>query len=91
MKKLLDRSYQACLDRGVINSLTTRLDFIKKINEECDEVKEAYYKALPQSKYVEELTDLATVCIMQIHHLGGDFEEEFEKGVLKNEKRAIHD
>lgn len=88
MKKLLDRSYQALLDRGVINSITTRGDFIEKIDEESNEIKEAYYKALPQAKYVEELTDLATVCIMQIHHLGGDFEREFEKGVEKNENRA---
>ena len=78
------------MDRGLINSRTTRMDFIKKIDEESNEIKEAYYKSMPQNRYIEELTDLATVCIMQIHHLGSDFIEEFEKGVIKNEKRAIN-
>lgn len=36
----------------------------------------------------EELTDLATVCIMQCKHLGYDFIEEFEKVLKKNQERA---
>lgn len=88
MRKLINRSYQAVLDRGLIKAKTERGEFVSKMDEELNEIKEAYYKRMPQSRYIEELTDLATVCIMQIEHLGGDFIEEFEKVVLKNEDRA---
>ena len=40
--------------------------------------------------YMEEITDIATVCFMQVKHLGYDPIKEFEKIVLKNEKRAKH-
>ena len=98
-KQLLNRSYQAIVNRGLITPKTKPYEFIDKINEEVAEVEECLslevspdeyidYEIENKDRYVEELTDLATVCIMQIHHLGYDFEKEFEKVVLKNERRA---
>ncbi len=90
MKNLIERSYKAIRERGLITNKTTTLDFIKKLNEEMHEcaVAEVMYRKLGNENYIEELTDLATVAIMQIYHLGYDFIKEFEKVVLKNEKRA---
>ena len=87
MEELIKRSYKAIQDRGLINSKTKSYEFKRKLKEELIEVENAY-KYETEQRYIEELTDLATVCIMQIHHLGYDFEKEFEKVVLKNESRV---
>lgn len=97
MKKLIERSYKAIVGRGLITPTTYEIEFIRKLEEELDEVRhefrmqsnpdwESYEKT---DKYIQELTDLATVAIMQIHHLGYNFINEFEKVVQKNEKRAL--
>lgn len=86
MKQLIERSYNAIRKRGLIKSNTKKYEFIRKLKEELLEVEDAYNHEKEQ-RYIEELTDLATVCIMQIHHLGYGFENEFEKVVIKNESR----
>lgn len=85
MKELIERSYQAIRNRGLINDNTHELEFLLKAKEELSECTECFAH---HEKYIEELTDLATVCIMQIRHLGYDFEKEFEKVIIKYEKRA---
>lgn len=84
MKQLIERSYKAIRARGLITDSTQNSEFIAKMQEELQEATIAMF----EDDYIEELTDLATVCIMQIRHLGYDFENEFEKVVLKNESRA---
>ena len=88
MEELIKRSYSAIVKRGLINELTQPTEFIKKLHEEYYEVIEAYYTEFNNGRYIEELIDLATVCFMQIEHLGKNPIKEFEKGVIKNEKRA---
>ena len=87
MKDLIIRSYEAIKKRGLITKNTLKTQFVQKMFDECSEVDDELYDLNPESKYIEEVTDLATVCIMQIHHLGYDFEKEFEKTVIKNETR----
>ena len=94
--ELIQRSYEAIKKRCLITKNTSPDDFIIKMNEELSEVEyegghyqHGLYKDKNKYKikYIEELTDLATVAIMQIHHLGYDFVKEFEKVIIKNEKR----
>ena len=93
-EKLLNRSYEAIKSRGLIKSDTHIYQFMAKIEEEYNEAVDAsdelYLMNTHKAKqhYVEELTDLATVCMMQIMHLGANPIKEFEKVVLKNEQRA---
>jgi NTP pyrophosphatase (non-canonical NTP hydrolase) len=87
MKSLIERSYKAIKDRGLITTDTIEWEFFLKMKEELIEVCNAYQEN--EDRYIEEVVDLATVCIMQIHHLGYDFEKEFEKVVVKNEKRVL--
>ena len=88
-KQLINRSYQAIVNRGLITKTTQKAQFIIKLKEELQEVVDAYIlEDKTEDDYAEELTDLATVCIMQLTHLGYDFEEEFKKCVEKNERRA---
>lgn len=83
-EKLLNRSFEAIKGRGLINDKTTLDDFFDKILEESKEVLEAKY----DKDLKEELNDLSTVCQMCIMWMDGNPIEEFEKGVIKNEKRA---
>lgn len=91
MKELIERSYKAIQERGLITDNTSNTGFLFKCEEElveCWKAKSDINKVEDYEHYIEELTDLATVCIMNIRHLGYDFETEFEKVVMKNEKRA---
>ena len=87
MKDLISRSYAAILKRGKITDKTTKTEFNDKMFDEWLEVDTEIYVNGAEKSYIEECVDLATVCIMQIHHLGYDFEKEFEKVVIKNETR----
>jgi len=94
MKELINRSYQAIIKRGLIKKETHIFHFLQKIDEEFKEVEDScneYYASGTKKckeHYIEELTDLATVCFMQIKNLGYDPIEEFEKVVQKNENRC---
>ena len=84
MKDLISRSYDAIRKRGLINADTDGHDFIKKMEEELKEIKEA----LTFENHIEETVDLMTVCIMSLYHHGFDPVEEFKKEVIKNEGRV---
>lgn len=56
------------------------------MEEELREVNMALHES--EERYSDEVTDLATVCINQLVHLGRDPIKEFEKVVLKNEGRV---
>lgn len=86
MKGLIERSYSAVKKRGLIKKSTKPEDFIDKMIEELIEIKSAR-KSGNIHHYVEECIDLGTVCFMQVHHMGFDVIEEFEKVVVKNENR----
>lgn len=83
MKDLIERSYQSIVNRGLISKETTRSDFNLKMREELLELSCAEC----EDDYIEEVTDLMTVCINQLVHIGRDPIKEFEKVVLKNESR----
>jgi len=87
MDQLINRSYSAIKGRGLITEDTIESDFFLKMKEELKEIADSYGN---EKHYVEECIDLATVCFMQVLHLGYNPIKEFEKVVLKNEKRAIN-
>jgi len=84
MKTLINRSYEAIKNRGLINEHTTEKDFFDKIEEEFNELKNAY----SEENEIEEATDLATTCFMFLKFKGLDPIKEFEKVIIKNENRA---
>jgi len=87
MEQLINKSYQAIVDRGLITSTTKKTEFVNKLKEEVFECEMALLNH-DKDNYIEELTDVATVAIMQLTNLGCNFIDEFEKCVLKNEQRA---
>ena len=90
MEKLINRSYQALIDRNkIIPNKTNTADFILKMGEELKEIESAYLKEGEQRTF-EEIRQLMTVCIMCLHHNAFNPLDEFEKEVILNEYRAIH-
>ncbi|MFX1295598.1 MAG: hypothetical protein ACFFD2_12205 [Promethearchaeota archaeon] len=87
MKELIKRSLEAIKKRGLIDKNTTDIDFYEKMYEELIEFNEERILGNIENM-IEECIDLITVGIMFIEIMGYDFIEEFEKVVIKNEKRA---
>ena len=96
-EQLLNRSYAAIRGRGLIKDNTSPDEFILKLHEEleeaessCDHYMNGLYKNQAKNKadYIEELGDIATVCFMQMIHLGYNPLEVLSDIVEKNEKRA---
>ena len=87
-QSLIERSYSAIKKRGLIDENTTRQQFYRKMKEELVEVVISD-RSNEDQRYIEEVTDLATVCILQVKHSGYNFEDEFLKCIKKNERRAI--
>lgn len=92
MKALIERMYQAICNRGLITPDTTKIEFIRKMDEEDSEyLTEYYYNRNTESlsnREVEELVDSITVRIMYLKKFKLDFIKEFKKVLEKNEKRA---
>ena len=84
VNQLVNRSYAAIRARGLITDQTTNRNFQEKIAEELLEsarTKDSY-------KYACELIDTATVCLMNVKHLGFDVQQLMIEVIRKNEKRA---
>jgi hypothetical protein len=84
MKELIERSYKAIRDRGLIDENTNKYHFLLKMDDELSEV----FDAKSFDEFIHETTDLMTVCTMALTHFGFDPIKEFKKVVEKNEKRA---
>ena len=84
--KLIERSYLAIKERGLIKNDTIESEFYLKMKEELLEICNSFLES--KERYIEECIDLATVCLMQVYHLGFDVSEQFIKVIEKNEKRA---
>ena len=80
------RNYNATVKRGLINSETTKQDFIDKMKEEISELELAL---LNNDKFNEneELADIRLVCDAMAIHYGIDLQKEKELKMLINEKR----
>lgn len=93
MEQLIERSYKAIKDRGLITDKTMIKDFVCKIIEEDAEFMHETIQithgiqALSPNQ-LSELIDSITVRIMLLRHLGYNFIEAFETIVIKNESRA---
>ena len=84
MEQLINRNNQAIIKRGLITKDTTLDDYFDKLDEEVKEAKEAYN----DDNLAEELSDIKSVCDNILLAMKRNPIIEYEKVVLKNEKRA---
>ena len=80
------RNYNATVKRGLINSETTKQDFIDKMKEEISELELAL---LNNDKFNEneELSDISHVCDAYALNYGIDLQKEKELKMYVNETR----
>jgi NTP pyrophosphatase (non-canonical NTP hydrolase) len=86
MTDLINRCYTATRKRGKITPDTDFPDFIEKMEEELQEIKQAYESG-DFEHAIHETGDLFATCSNALTHHGYDVEKEFEKVVIKNEGR----
>lgn len=87
MQDLINRSYQAIVERGLITPETTWEDFNEKIKEEFQEMQVEYEDGNFEA-YVHESLDLVATIFNFIKNNGWNPINGFEDIVLKNEERA---
>lgn len=86
MKKLIKKSYQATVKRGLIKSETTKFDFLDKIHEELNEAK--FEARTGNNKHMfTEVADIALVCFNFAYHYGVDLVKVMEEKTEYNLKR----
>ena len=92
MNNLINRSYNSIVARGLIKQNTLIIEFIKKVQEESNEVIIEFCKCDifydNRKRLSEELIDLANVCLNCVKHMGFDPEKEFTKCIELQEQRA---
>ena len=91
MKKLFKRNYDAVVKRGKITHKTSDFEFLDKLNEEFQEVKDELsspYFDLNNERINEEIADCLNVCCNWLIHRGVNLKEILTKIAEKNEKRA---
>jgi len=89
MKKLIEQSYKAIQNRGLITRKTKHVDFFHKLNEEVCEVKQEFIKnEVDKNKLGLELSDVIIVCLNWAKHYEIDIEKLLNKKTLINEQRA---
>lgn len=87
MKDIIETNYNSIRERGLITSNTSMKDFINKLDEEVEELKQSIDKGtLKEIK--EELSDVILVCLNTAYHHGFDIEKELKKKIDKNFERA---
>lgn len=86
MKKLIKRSYQATVKRGLITKNTASYQFINKIKEELDETIKEYEMGYKDKMFVE-VADIVLTCFNFAHHNGIDLVQVMEYKTLFNENR----
>lgn len=87
MKELIERNYQAVVNRGLINLGTTDNEFLDKLGEEMIEAETALFNQ-DKLNLNEEIGDCIVVCLNWLIHRNVDIENLLTDIAIKNENRA---
>jgi len=83
------RSYEATKRRGLIDGRTDEFHFVRKLEEEVDELHKSCNEIrIDRCFDPSELADVALVCFAMAEHYGIDLIEEMRKKTEFNEKRT---
>jgi NTP pyrophosphatase (non-canonical NTP hydrolase) len=84
MKNIIDLNYKSILDRGLITTSTTLLEFTDKLQEEVQE----FLNYSDQENFREELADIILVCFNIAKHYNIDIEREIKSKISVNIERS---
>ena len=83
-KNLIESNYKSIIDRGLITPITTREDFINKLDEEVGEL----YHADNEANEIEEIADVILTALNMARHFDVDIVKAMEDKIIINKKRA---
>lgn len=86
MIDIINRNYKSTVKRGLINSNTTKKDFLIKIEKEVDELYNYYYENKGEIDPFE-LADIILVCLNMAKHYNIDIERYLKEKIDINFKR----
>lgn len=87
LKEIIKRNYEATVKRGQISNKTTVSDFLKKTDEEVQELKDSR-KGSPIYPFdPKEAIDIILVQTAMLHHYGFNIEKLLTEKMLFNEQR----
>lgn len=85
MNRIIEENYNSIVKRGLINSNTSKTDFIMKLEEEVQEYIEAVKFKLTNEN--EELSDIILVCLNIAKHFNINIEQELKNKIQINHNR----
>jgi len=85
MKNLITFNYEVTKKRGLIDSSTTKNEFIMKLEEEIQEFIDSAIN--DNGDFNHELADIVLVCFNIAKHYNIDIEKQLLNNILKNLKR----
>ena len=84
IKDITGRNYYATKRRKQITDKTDVMDFLIKLDEEVEELKQSFFEANLDEK---EIADVVLVCFALAQHFKIDLLKTMEEKMLYNEKR----
>lgn len=84
MVTTIERNYKSIVDRGLITPITNHDDFLRKIYEEVNELKNAY----SQENLEEEMADVILVVFNYARHYNINIWKAIHDKIKINEIRA---
>ena len=87
MKEIIENNYESTVKRGLITHTTTKIEFIKKIYEEYEELENHFFENEGEIN-VFELADIILVCLNMAKHYNIDIEYFLKKKIEINYKRS---
>lgn len=86
MKLLINENYESIVGRGLIKWSTPVQAFLDKLDEEVNELKEAFENST-KDHFNEELADVILVCLNLAKHIDLDIESELKRKIEVNYSR----
>ena len=87
LNEIIKRNYEATVRRGQISNKTTVSEFIKKTDEEVQELKDSRKGSTIYPFDPKEAVDIILVQTAMLHHYGFDTEKIMTEKMLFNEQR----
>jgi uncharacterized protein YabN with tetrapyrrole methylase and pyrophosphatase domain len=87
MKDLIKQNYEVTRQRGLITDETKAIEFIDKIEEETEEMRESYMVYGHSEEHLQEIADIILACHNYLKHFGFDAKSILNKKIEINRKR----
>ena len=90
MKKLIKQNYKVTRQRGLITDKTKAIEFINKIEEETEEMRESYMVFGHTKEHLHEIADVILSCMAYLKHYEFDIKGILKEKIEINRSRIVY-